>query len=185
MSDMSVADHQANQQKEQAILACLSELGITTETHHHAPIFTVEEGHHLHAQIPGGHCKTLFLKDKNAQYLLVVMLGDQRLDMKALQKSDQLPTKRLSFASAERMQNILGVSPGSVTPFCLMNVSLYMQDNDLDLTVVLDKHMMDHDQLNYHPLHNGATTTIAREDLLKFIRHFGFEPVIMDFKALS
>jgi Ala-tRNA(Pro) deacylase len=76
------------------------------------------------------------------------------------------------------MIDMLGIKPGSVTPFSLINVE------HKELIVVLDKGMMENEYLNYHPLHNEATTTIHREDLLKFIKHFGFDPIIIDFDTL-
>ena len=98
--------------------------------------------------------------------------------MKALFKSGGLGVGRLSFASSDRMVDMLGINPGSVTPFSLINVT------HKELMVVLDKAMLEHDQLNYHPLHNEATTTIANNDLVKFIEHCGFKPIIIDFDQL-
>jgi len=168
---------------EQDLFACFDRLGITTTTHRHPPLHTVAESRDLRGDIAGGHCKSLFLKDKKGQYLLVVMLEDRQLDMVALFKSGRLPIKRLSFASPEAMVDLLGVTPGAVTPFALINAS---PENLLreNLLVVLDARMMTHDQLNYHPLHNAATTTIKAPDLTRFIRHCGFDPVVLDFDNL-
>lgn len=163
---------------EDELLALLGDLSIETTTTRHPALFTVEQSRDLRGEIPGGHCKSLFLKDKKNNFILAVLSEDRRLDMKALFKSDQLNVGRLSFASAERMIDMLGIEPGSVTPFSLINVS------HKDLIVVLDKGMMEHDQLNYHPLHNEATTTIGNDDLVKFIEHFGFNPIIIDFDQL-
>lgn len=163
---------------EQDLFDCFQALGIETTTFRHPPLHSVEESRHLRGEIPGVHCKSLFLKDKKGQYLLVVLLEDRKLDMVGLFKSGALPVKRLSFASADAMVEMLGVTPGSVTPFCLINAS------SEKLIVVLDRQMMAHDLLNYHPLHNEATTTISAPDLIKFITHFGFDPVIMDFDNL-
>ncbi|MFC7047682.1 prolyl-tRNA synthetase associated domain-containing protein [Emcibacter nanhaiensis] len=168
-------------QAEEKLFKCFEELGIETRTVRHAPVFSVEDSQALCSNIEGGHCKSLFLKDKKGRLLLVVLLEDRRLDIKALQKSDKLSVGRLSFGSAELMQEVLGVTPGSVTPFSLVNLpDRYREDG---FTLILDKAMMDHELLNYHPLHNEATTTIRRADLLKFVRHFGIEPIIMDFDA--
>lgn len=164
--------------KEEDLFNLLNEIGIKTTTCRHAPLFTVEESQKLRGEIKGGHCKSLFLKDKKNNFILAVLSEERRLDMKALFKSGKLNVGRLSFASPERMIAMLGITPGSVTPFSLINV------NHKDLIVVLDKDMMENEYLNYHPLHNEATTTIRREDLLKFIKHFGFEPIIIDFDAL-
>ena len=163
---------------EQDLLDCFQTLGIETTTFRHPPLYSVEESRHLRGEIPGGHCKSLFLKDKKGQYLLVVLLEGRQLDMVGLFKSGQLPIKRLSFASAEAMIDMLGVTPGSVTPFSLINAT------PEKLIVVLDKKMMAFDRLNYHPLHNEATTTIDAADLVKFITHFGFDPHVIDFDNL-
>jgi len=163
---------------EAELLRLLDDLNIKTNTFRHAPLFTVEDSQNLRGEIPGGHCKSLFLKDKKDNYLLIVMSEERRLDMKALFKSGKLEVGRLSFASAERMINMLGISPGSVTPFSLINVT------HPELTVVLDEGMLEHEFLNYHPLHNEATTTIHRDDLIKFIKHFGFNPITINFEQL-
>ncbi len=153
-------------------------LNIQTSTYRHPPLYTVEESRDLRGEIAGEHCKSLFLKDKKHNYILVVMSENRRLDIKALSKSALLDVGRLSFASAERMLHVLGITPGSVTPFSLINVA------NNELVVVLDQKMLENDLLNYHPLHNEATTTIQKNDLIKFITHFGFSPIIIDFDQL-
>lgn len=164
--------------KEEDLFTLLEELGIKTTTCRHAPLYTVEESQKLRGEIQGGHCKSLFLKDKKNNFILAVLSEDRRLDMKALFTSGKLNVGRLSFASPERMIDMLGIKPGSVTPFSLINVE------HKELIIVLDKGMMENEYLNYHPLHNEATTTIHREDLLKFIKHFDFDPIIIDFDTL-
>lgn len=163
---------------EQDLLDKLSELNIETTLFRHPPLFTVEDSQNLRGEIPGGHCKSLFLKDKKHNFILAVLSEDRRMDLKALFRSGHLPVGRLSFASAERMVDMLGIKPGAVTPFSLINVE------NKDLIVVLDKGMLENDYLNYHPLHNEATLTIHKNDLIKFIEHFGFSPIIMDFNSL-
>jgi Ala-tRNA(Pro) deacylase len=150
----------------------LDELGIATSTVRHPPVFTVEEARTHRGTIPGGHCKSLFLKDKAGTMFLVVMREDARLDIKALQA--RLGAGRLSFADAELMRAMLGVEPGSVTPFATIN------DTARAVQVVLDAAMMREERLNYHPLTNAATTTIASEDLMAFLRAQGHEPRIVD-----
>ena len=147
-------------------------LGIQTTTVKHSPMFTVEDGKDLLVDGPGGHCKTLFLKDKKGKLWLVVTLGNIRLDMKMLQK--KLGSSRLSFAKPDLMREVLGVEPGAVTPFALLNESAR------NIKVVLDKNMMREQLLNYHPLRNDATTTITASDLLKFIHAMKHEPIILD-----
>ena len=147
-------------------------LGIETTTVRHSPMFTVKDGEKELVDIPGGHCKTLFLKDKNQNLWLVVMLGKIRLDMKSLQK--KLGSSRLSFAKPDLMWEVLGVEPGAVTPFVILNESAR------NIKVVLDKKMMKEKLLNYHPLRNDATTTISASDLLKFIYAMEHKPIILD-----
>lgn len=158
------------------LMARLIELDIQTVTHRHAPLFTVEESRALRGDLPGGHCKTLFLRDKKRNPWLVVALEDRVIDLKALTKA--IGAKPLSFGSVVLLWDVLGVTPGAVTPFALIN------DSDARVRVVLDKGMLDLDPLNYHPLHNEATTAIAPGDLVRFVRAMGFEPLIVDFEAL-
>jgi Ala-tRNA(Pro) deacylase len=149
----------------------LASLGIATKTRHHAPVFTVEEARRLRGEIPGAHSKNLFLIDKNRQAWLVVCLEDTRVDLKALPAV--IGSGRLSFGKPELLRQILGVDPGSVTPFALINAPPGSVD------VVLEASMMREELLNYHPLHNAATTSISSSDLLKFIRACGHEPKIL------
>jgi Ala-tRNA(Pro) deacylase len=154
------------------LLARLEDLGIETATVDHPAVFTVAESSRLERELPGGHTKNLFLKDKKGRLLLVVALGHACIDLKSLHKV--VGSDRLSFGSAELLMEVLGVTPGSVTPFALIN------DKACRVTVILDADMMRHERLNYHPLANTATTNIAREDLLAFIRACGHEPRILD-----
>ena len=153
------------------LFAFLDSLGITHKTVTHAPLFTVEQSQALRGTIPGGHTKNLFLKDKKDRLYLVVALGSAHIDLKTLHK--QLGSDRLSFGRPELLMEVLGVPAGSVTPFALLN------DRDHRVTVILDADMMRHERLNYHPLENTATTNIAREDLVRFIRSCGHEPRIV------
>ena len=156
----------------QDLLARLAGLGIATETVEHPAVFTVAESSLLESRIPGGHTKNLFLKDKKDRLFLVVALGHARIDLKTLHK--RLGCERLSFGRPELLMEVLAVPPGSVTPFALIN------DGAHRVTVILDADMMRYERLNYHPLANTATTSIARDDLLRFIRSCGHEPRIVD-----
>lgn len=153
------------------LFARLEELGIATETVDHAAVFTVAESSKLERDLPGGHTKNLFLKDKKGALFLVVALGRAQIDLKTLHK--KLGCDRLSFGRPEQLMEVLGVPAGSVTPFALIN------DKARRVTVILDADMMRHERLNYHPLENTATTNIAREDLMAFIRACGHEPRIV------
>lgn len=147
----------------------LDRLGIATTTHRHAPAFTVEQGNAVWGAIPGIHCKNLFLKDAKARLWLVVAPGDRVVDLKRL--PERIGSARLSFGSADLLRRVLGVEPGSVTPFALIN------DRDHALTVVLDAWMMAQPLLNFHPLRNDMTTTIASADFVRFLVDTGHEPM--------
>lgn len=153
----------------------LAELGIATTTVGHKAVFTVEESTGLERDIPGGHTKNLFLKCKKGNLYLIVALNDAVVDLKTLHKV--IGSGRLSFGSADLLREVLGIEPGSVTPFSLIN------DRPPRVSVLLDARMMRHDLLNYHPLENTATTSIARKDLLRFIRATGHEPRVIDLEA--
>ena len=155
----------------QDLFARLDELGIVTRTIEHEAVFTVAESSRLERELPGGHTKNLFLKDKKDRLFLVVALGHAHIDLKTLNKT--LGSDRLSFGRPELLMEVLGVPAGSVTPFALIN------DETRRVTVILDADMMRHERLNYHPLENTATTNIAREDLVSFIRACGREPRIL------
>ena len=153
------------------LFAYLDRLGIAHKTVSHAPAFTVDDARALRGQIPGGHTKNLFLRDKKGAAFLVVALEDAAIELKSLHRRLGA-SGRFSFGSAELLGELLGVEPGSVTPFAVMN------DTAGRVTVVLDAAMMAHDVLNFHPLRNTATTTIARDDLVKFLEATGHKPRI-------
>lgn len=144
----------------------LDALGIETDTMRHAPMFTVEDGLHLHGEIPGGHCKSLFLKDKKGGLWLVSALHDTGINLKALQAI--IGAARLSFGRPDLLEKVLGVTPGTVTPFALINAE------PGSLSVILDQRMMEMTPIHFHPLTNAATTAIKPNDLLRFISDCGF-----------
>lgn len=143
----------------------------------HAPIFTVEEGRDIKAKLPGGHTKNLFLKDKSGKLFLVCALGDTQVKVNRLHAV--LGCKRLSFGKPDLLGKHLGVTPGSVTVFSVMN------DTDKNVTLVLDKALFEHDIVNFHPLKNDATTAISKDDLLKFCDITDHTPIILDFADLQ
>src|SRR4029079_7316978 len=153
------------------LMARFSELGIKTHTREHPPVFTVEEAQAVHGEIPGGHCKNLFLKDEKGAVWLIVCLEDARIDLKSAPA--RIGSRRLSFGKPDLLMQLLGVEPGSVTPFGLIN------DTEKRITVILEERMMKESLLNYHPLNNDAQATIATSDLVTFIRSCGHEPRIV------
>ncbi len=165
---------------EQKLFDFLDKINIATKTYRHSPVFTVEEAQAARngaGGMPGGHCKSLFVRDKKKKRALVMVDENRRVDLKAL--SRLIGLGRLSFSSANSLKEMLGVIPGSVTPFALVNLQV-LENAEPSLTVAFDKKMMQADILNYHPLHNAATTAISPNDLLEFTRACGYEPLIVD-----
>ncbi|MBL8536653.1 MAG: prolyl-tRNA synthetase associated domain-containing protein [Hyphomonadaceae bacterium] len=160
---------------EAELFARLDALGIAHATHRHRPVFTVDEGADLKARMPGGHSKNLFLKDKKGALFLVCAISDSVINLNALSKT--LGAGRFSFGPAELLARHLGVEPGSVTLFALLN------DPDRAVTLVLDEALFAHDPVNFHPLRNDATTAISPADMLRFIRGLGREPIRLAFDA--
>ena len=156
------------------LLAYLTDLGIAHATIEHPPLFTVEESQALRGPLPGGHAKNLFVKDKKGRLFLLVAEEDAAIDLKHVHKVIGA-TGRVSFCSAELLEEVLGVRPGSVTPFGAIN------DREGRVTLVLEAGLMAHQRLNFHPLVNTATTGLASDDLVAFLRSTGHEPQIVAF----
>jgi Ala-tRNA(Pro) deacylase len=150
----------------------LDELGIKTRTIEHEAVFTVDESEKVERALPGGHTKNLFLKDAKDRLFLIIAESRSKVDLKTLHKA--IGAARLSFGKPDLLMEVLGVPPGSVTAFALMN------DQSRRVSVVVDARLMHYDTINCHPLVNTATTNIAREDLLTFMRATGHEPLIAD-----
>ena len=160
----------------QDLFARLDGLSIAHRTTDHAPIFTVEEGRDIKASMPGGHTKNLFLKDKTGRLFLICALGDTQIKINKLHP--HLGCKRLSFGKPELLLEHLGVTPGSVTLFSVIN------DTAGAVTLVIDKALIDHKIVNFHPLLNDATTAISSADMIRFAKDTGHDPVIVDFKTI-
>lgn len=155
----------------------LAEIGIKTQTIDHAPVFTVSESEALHERMPGGHTKNLFLKDAKGRLFLFIAESHADIDMKTVHKT--IGCARLSFGKPELLMEKLGVTPGSVTAFCAIN------DPVGEVTFLIDATLMDCDVINCHPLENTATTSIARDDLLTFLKATGHEPRVIDLSKTS
>jgi Ala-tRNA(Pro) deacylase len=149
------------------LFAYLDTLGIATTTVEHAAVFTVEESEQLHRDIAGAHTKNLFLKDAKGALFLVVAEAHTKVDLKTLHKA--ISCARLSFGNAGLLLAVLGITPGSVNAFAVMN------DRDGKVTVILDDTLRTATHINCHPMTNTATTSIARDDLLKFMHATGHE----------
>jgi Ala-tRNA(Pro) deacylase len=162
----------------ESLLARLEHLGLAAETHHHAAVMTVEEAQEAKGELPGAHTKNLFLRDKKGSMWLVVALHDRDVDLLALGKT--LGTSgRLSFGSADRMERFLGVRPGSVTPYGLIN------DHGGAVRVALDTGLRSQETWNAHPLTNTMTTAIPTEDMLRFLEAVDHRPVWVDLEAMT
>jgi Ala-tRNA(Pro) deacylase len=160
------------------LFAALDALGVAHKTVKHPPLFTVDQSRSLRGQIPGGHTKNLFLRDKKYELYLVVALEDAAIDLKSLHRVLGA-TGRFSFGASDLLREVWGVEPGAVTPFGAIN------DTQGRVSVVLDAAMMEHEMLNYHPLVNTMTTSIARDDLVKFLESTGHLPRIERVSGLS
>ena len=153
------------------LFSFLDSLGIAHRTVTHPPLFTVEQSQALRGTIPGGHTKNLFLKDKKDAVFLVVAPEEARVDLKTLHH--KLGASRFSFGSAALLEELLGVTPGAVTAFGAIN------DKAARVNVVLDAGLMRHATINCHPLVNTKTTSLAPQDLLRFLEVEGHKPQIL------
>ena len=155
----------------ESLLAHLDGLGIDHTTIDHPPVYTVEEAKRLRGTLPGANCKSLFLKNKKGQMWLVVVGEDHRVNLDLLGAA--LGSKRLSFASEQRLMDHLGVIPGAVSPLAVVN------DRSHVVTVVLFRDILEHNVLNFHPLVNYRTTTLSTADFLRFLASTKHEPVVL------
>jgi Ala-tRNA(Pro) deacylase len=160
-----------------ALFALFDRLGVAHRTLEHPAVFRVGEGEEIKAALPGGHTKNLFLKDAKGQLWLISALQDTRIDLKALPKT--IGAAKLSFGSAELLEETLGVTPGSVTAFGLIN------DAERRVRFVLDARLAEADPVNFHPLVNTATTAISQGGFRAFLAAVGATPLIVDFETLS
>lgn len=168
---MTIAKHTA----EPALYALLDKLGIAHKTEEHRAVFTVAEGADVKARLPGGHTKNLFLKDKSGAYVLISALGITEIRLNHLHK--RIGTKRLSFGKPEALLELLGVVPGSVTVFSVLN------DTDCQVRLILDKGLFSDDAVWFHPMRNTASTRIAPNDLIRFAEATGHSPTVIDFQG--
>ncbi len=155
----------------EALFDKLDALGIAHRTVEHPPLYTVEESRALRGELPGGHTKNLFLRNKKGGMWLVTCLEDRAIDLKDL--GERLGGYRLSFGRPERLMQYLGVIPGAVTPFAVIN------DHQDAVQMVLDSALLDHDPLNFHPLDNSRTTAVSPKDLLTFLEAVGHYPQVI------
>jgi Ala-tRNA(Pro) deacylase len=158
---------------QQDLFARFDALAIGYANTAHPPVYTVEESAHLTAQMPGAHSKNLFLQDKKGALFLLCALGDRLIDLNAVSKL--IGAGRFSFGNAELLMRCLGVSPGSVTLFALIN------DPERQVTLLLDEGFFAHRLVNFHPLRNDATTAITPADMLRFLDSLRRTPIRLVF----
>jgi Ala-tRNA(Pro) deacylase len=161
----------------EALMGQLKALGIAFTLYEHEAVFTVEQANRIDDLIPGTHTRNLFLKDKKGAMFLVTLRHDTKVDLNKL--NVLLGAGRFSFGSPERLWQYLGVRPGSVTPFSIIN------DKAHEVVTVLEKGMMEQDIVNYHPLLNTMTIGLSPEGLLNFLKSVGVEPRIIDLSAAA
>lgn len=159
------------------LMALLASQGIETETLEHAAVFRVGEGEDIKAKIPGAHSKNLFLKDAKGQLWLISAADRTTIDLKRLHQV--IGSARLSFGAAQLMEQTLGVTPGSVTAFGLIN------DPDHRVRFVLDQVLADAERVNFHPLVNTATTGLSQSGFRRFLAAVGVTPLIVDFAQMA
>ena len=151
---------------EERLYAYLDSLGIEYIRHSHPAVYTVEEAQQHCAHIEGAHCKNLLLKNKGGgRCYLLVMENTKKADLKSLAR--QLEEKKLALASPQRVQEYLGLEPGAVSPFGLIN------DLRREVIVLLDRDLKEADYINFHPNVNTATLTIKVEDFYRFLEERG------------
>lgn len=163
-----------NEQREQAVLDHLRGLGIDYRRYEHPPVMTVDEANQYWQEIEGVHAKNLFLRNaKGDRHFLVVMEETKSADLKAL--AELLGSSKLSFASPERLEKYLGLSPGAVSPFGLIN------DSGREVTVVLDRSLADSQYIPFHPNVNTATLRVSYADFERFLAERGNPLIRLDF----
>lgn len=159
------------------LITFLDELGVEHRTLDHPAVFRVGEGEEVKAALPGAHTKNLFLKDARGQLWLISARDHTPIDLKRL--PPVIGSGRLSFGSPALMEETLGVTPGSVTAFGLVN------DTGKRVRFVLDAALADAEAVNFHPLTNTATTGVSRAGLRRFLAALGVEPLVVDFEAMA
>lgn len=154
------------------LFALFDQLGIEHETLEHEAVFTVGESEWLRDAIPGAHTKNLFLRDRKNRHFVVTVEEYANVDLKGLHNIVGA-SGRFSFGKQETMLEYLGVVPGSVTVFGAIN------DTAGEVTFVLDEALLGFDRITGHPLRNTATTSVRKEDLIRFLEATGHTPLVL------
>lgn len=160
-----------------AFLAWLDAEGLAHRTIEHPAVFRVGEGLDIKADLPGAHTKNLFLKDKKGRLWLISARQDTAVDLKRADRV--IGSARLSFGNEVLLKEVLGLTPGSVTAFGLIN------DTGHQVTFVLDRRLWEAEVVNFHPLLNTATTGMDRATFRAFLNRIGVKPMVVDFEAME
>lgn len=163
---------------EAPLMARLASLGIAAAVYRHPPLHTVTESQAQRGRMPGGHIKNLFVRDKKRRYWLVTVPEDADIDLKAL-RHRLGATGNLSFGAADALFESLGVRPGAVTPFAVMN------DTAGAVGFALERSLLETAPINAHPLHNEATIAVAPDDLLRFVTACDHPPLLFGLDELA
>lgn len=158
------------------LFSFLDGLGIAVTTVRHPPLFTVADSQALRGEIPGGHTKNLFLRDRKDRLFLITVEEDAAVDLKQIHHLIGA-SGRVSFGRPEDLMRRLGVTPGAVTAFGLIN------DTEGAVSFVIDEPLLRHDIVNAHPLTNEATTSIKAADLLRFVEATGHRATVLKVSA--
>jgi Ala-tRNA(Pro) deacylase len=158
-------------------LAWLDAQGLPHRTIEHPAVFRVEEGLDIKADLPGVHTKNLFLKDKKGRLWLISARQDTVVDLKRADRV--IGSARLSFGNEGLLKEALGLTPGSVTAFGLIN------DAERQVTFVIDRRLWEADVVNFHPLLNTATTGMDQATFRAFLDRIGVQPIVVDFEAME
>ena len=150
-----------------SLMATLDEAGITYSVHEHPPLRTVEDSKVHRGQMDGAHVKNLYLRDRKKKNHLIVAQEDRDIDLKAL--PGMIGADRLSFGSADRLFEFLGVRPGAVSPFTLIN------DPDHRVKLTIDASLMESEMLFFHPLVNDLTLGVTPDGLRRFLQITGHD----------
>ena len=159
------------------LLERLAQLGISYDLYHHPAVFTVAESGKITEDIPGTHCRNMFLCDKKKNMFLMTLANETQVDLKKIEPL--IGSARLSFGSAERLWAYLGVRPGSVCPFAIIN------DTEGRVPLILDQWMMAQDRIHFHPLLNTMTVGIRPQDLLRFAASLDHPVMVCDLSAAA
>jgi Ala-tRNA(Pro) deacylase len=163
---------------EAPLMARLAGLGIEPTVYRHPPLHTVAKSQALRGRMSGGHIKNLFVRDKKRRYWLITVPEDAAVDLKALRRIIGA-SGNLSFGTAEALWDLLGVRPGAVTPFAVMN------DAASNVTFAFERTLLAETMINAHPLHNEATIAVTPDEVIRFVADCGHPPLLFDLGDLA